>query len=162
MKIIRVDRERLAELARLIADFRVGLRSYKGIESQPDIEAGMEEAHGFMTPVYKVFTVEDRGNLVGYIVCKIEDPCVWVEHIFVHKSYRRKGIATMLFTKAEEIAEDLGAETVFNYVHPNNEGMIAFLRSKGYTVLNLIEIRKPYKDEKLSTTIQVGKNSFDY
>lgn len=40
--------------------------------------------------------------------------------------------------------------------------MIAFLRSKGYTVLNLIEIRKPYKDEKLSTTIQVGKNSFDY
>ena len=40
--------------------------------------------------------------------------------------------------------------------------MIEFLRSKGYTVLNLIEIRKPYKDEKISTTIKVDKHTFDY
>lgn len=68
----------------------------------------------------------------------------------------------MLFKKAEEIAESMGEETVYNYVHPNNEKMIQFLRSKGYSVLNMIEIRKPYKDEKLTTTIQVGKESFDY
>jgi len=28
--------------------------------------------------------------------------------------------------------------------------------------LNLIEIRKPYKDEKLTQTIAVGKHEFDY
>lgn len=49
----------------------------------------------------------------------------------------------------------MGQETVFNYMHLNNDRMIAFLRSKGYTVLNLIEIRKLYKDEKISTTIKV-------
>ena len=40
--------------------------------------------------------------------------------------------------------------------------MIAFLRRHGYTVLNLIEIRKPYPDEKPVKRIKVGENEFDY
>ena len=68
----------------------------------------------------------------------------------------------MLFSKAEEIAASMGEDTVYNYVHPNNENMIRFLRSKGYTVLNMIEIRKPYKAEKLTATIHVEKETFDY
>ena len=40
--------------------------------------------------------------------------------------------------------------------------MIDFLRTKGYTVLNMIEIRKPYKGEKPATIIRVGDNVFDY
>ena len=68
----------------------------------------------------------------------------------------------MLFEKAEALAKSMGEETVYNYVHPNNEGMIGFLRSKGYTVLNMIEIRKPYKDEKPATVIMVGDKAFDY
>ena len=58
--------------------------------------------------------------------------------------------------KAEELA------TVFNFVHPNNHRMIGFLRSKGYTVLNLLEIRKPFQGETLTTTIRVGDHTFDY
>ena len=68
----------------------------------------------------------------------------------------------MLFNKAEEIAASMGEDTVYNFVHPNNESMIQFLRSKGYTVLNMIEIRKPYAGEKLTTTIHVEKEAFDY
>ena len=68
----------------------------------------------------------------------------------------------MLFEKAEEIARAMGEETVYNFVHPNNENMIQFLRSKGYTVLNMLEIRKPYNGEKLTTTIHVDKEAFDY
>lgn len=37
-----------------------------------------------------------------------------------------------------------------------------FLRKRGYTVLNLIEVRKPYKDEMLTQTITVGDHEFDY
>ena len=32
----------------------------------------------------------------------------------------------------------------------------------GYTVLNLIEIRRPHKDEKLTQIITVGEHEFDY
>ena len=68
-------------------------------------------------------------------------------------------------TLAEKIATSFpsyGDDTVYNYVHPNNHRMIEFLRKCGYTVLNLIEIRKPYKDEKLTQMIAVGEHEFDY
>ena len=162
MNIIKIDESKAYKIASLVAEFRVALRSYKGIESQADIEAGKEEIFEFLNSGYPVFAVEDGGVLAGYIVCKIEEPCLWVEHIYVREDYRRKGVATILFSKAESMAEAMGGETVFNYVHPNNEGMIHFLRSKGYTVLNMIEIRRPYQGEKLASTIQVGNNDFDY
>ena len=162
MELIRVDRNGAERVAPLVADFRVTLKSFKGIQSQPDIASGQEEIIEFLDSGFPVYAAEEDGILAGYIVCRVDGYCLWVEQIFVREEYRRKGVATLLFQKAEEIAASMGEETVYNYVHPNNETMIRFLRSKGYTVLNLIEIRKPYKDEKTTTTIQVDHNSFDY
>lgn len=159
---MQIDENNVEEIAPLVADFRVELNSYKGIKSQPNIQEGKEDLLYFFKTQYPVFIAKEDGKAVGYLVCRIEDEVLWVEHLFVSHGYRRKGIASLLFQKAEEIGESMGQETVFNYVHPNNDRMIAFLRSKGYTVLNLIEIRKPYKDEKTSTTIKVDKHSFDY
>ena len=122
----------------------------------------MKEILEFLESGFPVYVVEENGDFVGYIVCRIDEPCLWVEHIFVSEAYRRKGVATMLFRKAEEIAGSMGEDTVYNFVHPNNEGMISFLRSKGYTVLNMLEIRKPYGGEKLATTVRVNDNAFDY
>lgn len=84
-----------------------------------------------------------KRNIPGNGLCGRRNG-LWVEHIFVREDYRRRGIATMLFNKAEEIAASMGEDTVYNFVHPNNEVIIKFLRSKGYTVLNMLEIRKPY------------------
>lgn len=162
MKIIRIDTNTADRVAPLAADFRVTLNGYKNIKSQPDIESAKEEIAEFLKSGCPVFAAEDDGVLIGYIVCRIEKPCLWVEHLFVSGEYRRKGVATMLFEKAEELAGAMGEETVFNYVHPNNDNMISFLRSKGYTVLNMIEIRKPYKGENLTTVINVNNNFFDY
>lgn len=162
MKIIKIDKETANLVAPLVADFRVTLREYKNIVSQADIDSEKKEIIDFLNSGYPVFAAEDDGVLQGYIVCRIEEPCLWVEHIYVSKEHRRKGIATLLFNKAEELAASMGEDTVFNYVHPNNENAICFLRSKGYTVLNMIEIRKPYKGERLTTTIKVDKNVFDY
>ena len=162
MKIIRTGESSAEMLAPLVADFRVTLRSYKGIASKPDIEEGKEEVLEFLSSGDPVFAVEEKGDLIGYLVCRVEEPCLWVEQLYVKREYRRKGVASLLFEKAEELSKKLGEDTVFNYVHPNNDGMIQFLRSKGYTVLNLIEIRKPYRGEKLTTKIQVDHNTFDY
>ena len=162
MELIRVGNTDADGVAPLVAAFRTQLKSYKGIKSQPDIEAGKNEILEFIESGFPVYAVEDSGVFAGYIVCRIEVPCCWVEHIYVRPDYRRRGIATMLFSKAEEIAASMGEDTVYNYVHPNNENMIQFLRAKGYTVLNMIEIRKPYEGEKLTTTIHVEKETFDY
>ncbi|MBQ5960331.1 MAG: GNAT family N-acetyltransferase [Firmicutes bacterium] len=162
MELIAVDHDNADRISSLVAAFRVQLNAYKGIKSQPNTTAAAEEIQEFLESGFPVFAVEDCGAYIGYIVCRIEEPCLWVEHIYVCEEYRRKGAATLLFSKAEEIARSMGEDTVYNFVHPNNQGMIAFLRSKGYTVLNMLEIRKPYKGENLTTTIHVEDETFDY
>ncbi len=162
MELVKIGSPDADGIAALVAAFRTQLKSYKGIQSQPDNAAGKEEILEFLNSGFPIYAVKDNDSFVGYIVCRIDEPCLWVEHIFVCEDHRRKGVASMLFKKAEEIAASMGEDTVYNFVHPNNENMIQFLRSKGYTVLNMIEIRKPYPGEKLTASIHVENEVFDY
>ncbi len=161
MEIVKITKAN-DEIAKMVSLFRVELNSYKGIVSKPNIEAGREEIEEYLSADFPVYVAFINDNCAGYLVCRIEDNVVWVESVFVKEEYRRRGIATALHNKAEEIAASYGDETVYNYVHPNNHRMIEFLRKRGYTVLNLIEIRKPYKGEKLTQKIVVGEHEFDY
>lgn len=161
MELIEITQasDGLAEMAAL---FRVELRSYKGITAKPDLGEGREEMEEYIAAGLPVFAALVDGTYAGFMVCRIDGGVVWVEAIFVREEYRRRGVAAALHGKAEEIAASYGGDTVYNYVHPNNHRMIAFLRKRGYTVLNLIEIRRPHKDEKLTQTIAVGEHTFDY
>lgn len=161
MQIIEVKQVNDA-LAEMVALFRVALRSYKGISAKPNMDAAREELEEYLAAGFPTFAALVDGKYAGYVVCRVDGGVVWVESIFVKDEFRRLGIATALHGKAEEIAASYGDETVYNYVHPNNHRMIEFLRKRGYTVLNLIEIRKPYKNEKLTQTIPVGEHEFDY
>ena len=161
MEIIRITKV-TDDLAEMVALFLVELRSYKGIVSKPNMNAGREEMEEYLAAGFPVFAAMVDGKYAGYVVCRVDSEVVWVESIFVKQEYRRHGVASALHSKAEEIATSYGDDTVYNYVHPNNHRMIEFLRKRGYTVLNLIEIRRPYKDEKLTQTIVVGEHEFDY
>ncbi len=162
MEIQQLSMENLDAAAQLVAAFRVELNSYKGIVSKEDVSAGREELLEYERTGYPVWVACLQGEIVGYVVCRVDAPCVWVESLFVKKQCRRIGIASALFAKAEDLAASYGEEMVYNYVHPNNDGMIAFLGKRGYSVLNLLEIRKPYTGERLTTKIQVQHNEFDY
>ena len=161
MEIIKIT-QATDNLAQMVAVFRVELRSYKGIVSKPNVDAGREEMEEYLAAGFPVFAAIVDGEYAGYVVCRVDSEVVWVESIFVKDEYRRQGIASALHSKAEEIAAFYGDDTVYNYVHPNNHRMIAFLRKRGYTVLNLIEIRKPYQGEQPTQTICVGEHEFDY
>ena len=161
MEIIKITQV-TDDLAQMVALFRVELRSYKGIVSKPNADAGREEMEEYLAAGFPVFAAVVDGEYAGYVVCRVEAPVVWVESIFVKEKYRRHGIASALHSRAEELAASYGEETVYNYVHPNNHRMIEFLRKRGYTVLNLIEIRKPHTGEKLTQNICVGEHGFDY
>ena len=161
MEIIKIT-QATDNLAQMVALFRVELRSYKGIVSKPNVDAGREEMEEYHAAGFPVFAAIVDGEYAGYVVCRVDSEVVWVESIFVKDEYRRQGIASALHSKAEEIAAFYGDDTVYNYVHPNNHRMIAFLRKRGYTVLNLIEIRKPYQGEQPTQTICVGEHEFDY
>ncbi len=161
-KVVKYSKEYFSKTAELLSLFRYQLRKYKGIDSKPDIKSALEEVDSFSKDEnYPIYLCLEKEKVVGYMVLKI-DGVIWVEQIYVDESYRRKGVASLLYEEAEKISKKIGEDTLFNCVHPNNDGIISFLKSKGYTVLNLIEIRKPYKDEKTKTVIKVGNNEFDY
>jgi len=162
MEIVLITAEQAELAAPLVAGFRVDLKALKGICTHPDIPAGREEILEYVQAGWPCYAAIANDEWIGYVVCRVEEPTVWVESLYVKPEARRKGIAGKLFAKAEEIAAGFGEETVFANVHPNNEGMIAFLRKRGYTVLNLIELRKPWADEPRSQKIRVGQNEFDY
>ena len=89
MELIKIGIMDADRIAPLVAAFRTQLKSYKGIESQPNTEAGKDEILEYLESGFPVYAVEDSGALVGYIVCRIDEPCLWVEHIFVQEDYRR-------------------------------------------------------------------------
>lgn len=162
MKIVTVGAGEAERLAPLAAAFRAALRSYRGIASAPDVRAGEEELRELLAAGFPVYAAEEDGRFAGYAVCRVEGSVVWAEQLYVVPERRREGIASALYGRAEELARSLGEETVYNWVHPNNDGVIAFLRSRGCTVLNLVELRRPYPGERLTTEITVGEHRFDY
>jgi ribosomal protein S18 acetylase RimI-like enzyme len=161
LRLANIDDEE--KIARLIAQFRVDLKQLKGIKSIPNIEQAKEEFREYIEAKYPIFVAEENNKeLLGYLVCRIDNETVWAESLFVSYDARRMGIASKLYEKAEEIAKKLGGSTVYNWVHPNNDKMITFLSKKGYNVLNLIEIRKPWENEVLTKKIAVGKYEYNY
>ena len=73
MVILQIDENNVDETATLVADFRVELNSYKGIEARPDIQEGKEDLLYFLKAQYPVFVAKEDGKAVGYLVCRIED-----------------------------------------------------------------------------------------
>lgn len=139
------------KIVRLIAQFRKELKQLKGIESSIKIDQAREEFIEYMDGKFPVFVAEDKSKeLLGYLVCRIDGDVVWVESLFTSYDSRRKGVGSKLFEKAEAKAKEWGGSTVYNWVHPNNDKIIQFLSKRRYNVLNLIEIRKPLKNEVLS------------
>jgi len=150
-------------LVPLLAHFRVTMSRFHGRALPTNFAEADREMQGYTEPNYRIFIAENEEQFpIAFLVCRIVDNVVWAESLFVLPDYRRQGIGSSLFEQAQMVAEELGGETVYNWVHPNNERMIAFLQRHGYRVLNLIEIRKATSDEGQMTPIKVGLNRFDY
>ena len=162
MRIREYNSSDFEELKDLVAEFRVFLSSLKSIEKNPDYVSAAKELNTYIDKKYPIFIAEINKKIVGYIVCRIEDEVVWVESLFVSPDYRNNNIGSSLFEKAEEVSKELNCETLYHWVHPNNHRMINFLDKQEYDVLNLIEIRKKRKDEKIKSKVKVNDHEFKY
>ena len=150
------------QLINLIAHFRIALANFKSKEREPDLERAAEELEDYQEKDYPIYVAEIDNRVVGYLVCKVVDTVVWAESLYVLPDYRKRGIGSALYAEAEKLVEKLGGETLYNWVHPNNDKIIAFLKKQGYNVLNLVEVRKRLKGEETTQKIQVNNHQFDY
>jgi ribosomal protein S18 acetylase RimI-like enzyme len=151
------------ELIRLIADFRLTMCRFRGSAPPLDLAAAEHELLCYGSDQYHLYVAEsDEGDLAAFMVCHSTRGKVSVEALFVKPEHRRQGIGNQLYDQAEALAQELGDEPITNWVHPNNDRFIAFLRRRGYLVLDQIELRKPRTGEGPLQQIKVGKNIFEY
>jgi ribosomal protein S18 acetylase RimI-like enzyme len=163
MRVRRAEARDEGELAMLVAGYRVELAEFRGQAASVTMAQAKSELGDYRRRKLPVFVAESGGGkLAGYLVCRVEGRTVWAESLFVMPQHRRKGVASALYAEAERLAEELGSDTVYNCVHPNNDAVIAFLARRGYSVLNLVELRRARHGEKPSGKISVGKHQFDY
>jgi len=149
-------------LIQLVAEFRQSLAELRGKDREMDLESASRELSSYHEEEFPIYVAENKvGNLIGYLVCRVDDDVVWAESLYVSPAYRRRGIGSSLYAGAERLADELGSETLYNWVDPNNTQIIAFLQKRGYRVLNLIELRRTRPGEEMTGKIQVGLNEFD-
>ena len=161
-RLININEDNIYGLVYLVVEFRKYLAKLKNNTSDYDVDDALEELKDYVKYDYPIFAVTDKGKNVAYAVCRIHENVVWLESLYVMKQYRNKGIGKMLLEKSEEIAREYKNDTLYFYVHPNNDLMLNFLNSNGYNVLNLIEIRKKYPEEVTSTTYTIGNHEYKY
>ena len=156
VSVVELSEKDYDSVAKMISEFRHELNKLKGLDKEQGHEDSLKELNEYIGKKYPVYIAKSNNDIYGYMVLKKEDTVVWVESIYIKSEYRKQGVAALLFQKAEQIAHGLGNETLFFWVHPNNEKMISFLAKQGYDTLNLIEIRKT-KAQSEKGRIRVGK-----
>ncbi len=90
---------------------------------------------------YECWVVEERGQLVGYMVFTVGAGESHLLNVCVEGSYRRQGIAKILLKRLYQAAFDLGAEAVFLEVRPSNVSAVDLYRAEGF---EQISVRKGY------------------
>jgi len=134
----------------------------RGKDRDPDFEGAREELRTYLEKGYPIYIAETKaGDLVGYLVCRVDGEVVWAESLYVDPAWRRIGIGSRLYAKAEEFAQALGGEWPYNWVDPENKAIIDFLGRRGYDVLNLVELRRSKPGEKGFKSIRVGDHCFN-
>lgn len=82
--IIRKAEEEEGGLVALIAWFRVALAEVRGKERGLDLDAAREEWADYLNKAYPIFVAETEvGELVGYLVCRVDGEVVWAESLYV-------------------------------------------------------------------------------
>ena len=164
MKIEEIDENNpnKKEVAKMLIKFRNYLASLKDREDNMTVEDGLEEIEYYLDKDFPIYAAKKDEQFAGYFILKYDDDAVWLEHFYVNEAYRNHGIGSKLFQKAEKVVNKLGYVNLYNWVHPNNNRMIHFLRKQGYDVLNMIEVRKKFDEEDLKSEIKVGNNKFKY
>ena len=151
-------------LTELIRKFRSEIARMRGRPGSYTSEEARRELTEDLSQERFIIYVAEEETLSGYCVFKDEERTVWMEQLFVDPACRRKGIVRQFVTIGEALAESRGQETLFFWVHPDNRVMLSFLKSTGYDVLNLIEIRRrrngetcPDRVEMFGHTLYYGK-----
>lgn len=104
-------------------------------QSEEAISAQLEKG-------YRYFQLQDsNGVLMGYTGVLPEEDKLFLSKLYVHKNYRKQGLARRTLDFLEGLAAELGLNTVYLTVNRHNAGAIA-----GYQALGFQTVREQVSD----------------
>ena len=83
--------------------------------------------------------VDDRENVLGYLILRISHPVVHILNIAVKEDVRGCGIGTSLMKKAFQITRKYNMNGLFLEVRKSNTRAISLYRKFGFEVINRIK-----------------------
>jgi len=121
-------------------DFRAYVGTLEETTSWGD-EAGEELAARIqkMTEKDEIWVAEADGKAVGFmILTPNDDGTLEIDWLDVHPDFQRKGVATNLVAKAEEIAETRKVGALSVHTWRENSKMLVFLKKNGFELFETI------------------------
>lgn len=91
----------------------------------------------------QIWTAEIEGKAVGFMLIYFEDPpsplelglqgeWLVIDWLDVHPDFQRKGLGTLLLSRAERVAQDKSVSSVYTVTAVDNYLMLSFSRKNGF------------------------------
>ena len=95
---------------------------------------------------YRCYVASIDEKIVGFVDLDVRrSDClntIWINEIYVLKSYRCLKIGTKLIKYAEKMAKNLGFDAIYMNTEPNNRACLNLVEKKGYKYVQFILKKK--------------------
>lgn len=82
---------------------------------------------------YRYFQLwNSDGGLMGYTCILPEEDRLFLSKLYVHKNYRKQGLARLTLDFLEGISKEMGLDTVYLTVNRHNAGAVACYQALGF------------------------------
>lgn len=139
--LIRLDARNVSRVEYMIMNHTDELLALRGMPQQQDLEAAHEIAARAIENGDAVYAVSEHSRYVAYMILRLKEDGLVLEELYTRKEYRRKGIATHLFQKAEEDAKENHTDLLV-FVMPENQTGLSFLSAQGYGKIAAYQMEK--------------------
>ena len=158
VRIAPVTSHNSANIVYMYADCRKELAALKNVRAGQDIELAQQEIDEALAGQEMIFAAVKDGRYAGYMILKPGTDLI-LKDMYVRPDYRRRGIATAMFVKAQEIAAEEGMQLSV-VMKPYIEKMLGFLQKQGWNCLD--EVRLVRNDGGNDNSVSLLHSRLEY
>jgi GNAT superfamily N-acetyltransferase len=150
MSALRAYREDdFAALVVLVQELMSFHRRLQQAAPLPIEEAKETARHWVDQPNTEVLLFEQAGRVAGVAKLRWDQGCPFLENLVVQSSRQRQGIGRAFLEAIEAHVQDNGADALFlAQVWPGNLAALDFYIACGYDILNTVELRKDFGQDR--------------
>lgn len=141
-----------ADLCRLVAEFYTVHHRLADHGAMPADEAALVIQDDMLGPDSHILVAEttDSSEIVGFCRYERHQGAFFGRELCVAEAKRYRGAGTALLRAAEKRVREAGESNLFVSVVARNPQALGFFAKRGYNILNTVELRTPFPDERVT------------